>query len=91
MGCSPPGSSVHGISQARILVWIAISFSRDSNQCLLHWQADSLLLAKPPGNQLYLHIYPWASQVAQLERICLPMQETQETVFQPLGGEDPLE
>ena len=27
--CSPPGSSVHGISQARILEWLAISFSRD--------------------------------------------------------------
>ena len=29
MGCSPPGSSVHGFSQARILEWVAISFSRD--------------------------------------------------------------
>ena len=27
--CSPPGSSVRGISQARILEWLAISFSRD--------------------------------------------------------------
>ena len=26
--CSPPGSSIHGILQARILEWIAISFSR---------------------------------------------------------------
>ena len=26
--CSPPGSSVHGILQARILEWVAISFSR---------------------------------------------------------------
>ena len=31
MVCSPPGSSVHGISQARILKWIAISFSRGSS------------------------------------------------------------
>ena len=30
--CSPPGSSVHGIPQARILEWIAIPFSRDSSQ-----------------------------------------------------------
>ena len=29
MDCSPPGSSVLGISQARILEWVAISFSRD--------------------------------------------------------------
>ena len=28
---SPPGSSVHGISQARILEWVAISFSRASS------------------------------------------------------------
>ena len=27
MDCSRPGSSVHGISQARILEWVAISFS----------------------------------------------------------------
>ena len=32
MGCSPPGSSVRGIFQARILEWIAISFSRGSSQ-----------------------------------------------------------
>ena len=30
--CSPPGSSVHGILQARILEWIGISFSRGSSQ-----------------------------------------------------------
>ena len=29
--CSPPGSSVHGILQARILEWIAIPFSRGSS------------------------------------------------------------
>ena len=27
INCSPPGSSVHGIFQARILEWVAISFS----------------------------------------------------------------
>ena len=27
MDCNPPGSSVHGILQARILEWVAISFS----------------------------------------------------------------
>ena len=31
MDCSSPGSSVHGISQARILEWVAISFSRGSS------------------------------------------------------------
>ena len=32
MDCSPPGFSVHGILQARILEWVAISFSRGSPQ-----------------------------------------------------------
>ena len=32
MDCSLPGSSVHGLSQARILEWVAISFSRESSQ-----------------------------------------------------------
>ena len=32
MDCSLPGSSVHGISQSRILEWVAISFSSGSSQ-----------------------------------------------------------
>ena len=32
MHCSPPGSSVQGILQARILEWVAISFSRGSSK-----------------------------------------------------------
>ena len=31
MDCSPPGSSVHGILQGRILEWAAMSFSRGSS------------------------------------------------------------
>ena len=47
MDSSLPGSSVHGILQARILEWVAIPFSRGSSQPrsqtgLLHWQTDSL-------------------------------------------------
>ena len=55
MDCSPPSSSAHRILQARILEWVAISFSKGSSQSrdqnclshLLHWQADSLPLASP--------------------------------------------
>ena len=42
MGCILPGFSIHGIFQARILEWVAISFSRGSSQprnrtlCFLH-------------------------------------------------------
>ena len=32
MDCSPPDSSVHGISQGRILEWVTISYSRDSSR-----------------------------------------------------------
>ena len=54
MDCNLPGSSVHGIFQARILEQVAISYSRgifptqESNLCLLnllHWQVDSLPLS----------------------------------------------
>ena len=48
MDYSLPGSSVHGILQARIVEWIAISLSRGSSRLnlhLLHWQVDSLPLS----------------------------------------------
>ena len=66
---SPPVSSVHGILQARIQDWVAISFSRGTSPPggsnrnllrLLHWQAVS-------ANRL-----PWWLS----GRVCLPMQET---------------
>ena len=47
LDCSPPGFSVHEISQAGILEWVAISFSSEicpilgSNPLVLHWQAHS--------------------------------------------------
>ena len=45
MYCSPPGSSVHGISQPRILEWVAMSSSRGSSgprdqtpvSCICRW------------------------------------------------------
>ena len=40
MDCSPPGSSVHVISQARILKWVAISSSRGSS-----WPRDRTLVS----------------------------------------------
>ena len=50
--CSPPGSSVHGISQARIPEWVPISFSRESS---LPWQADSLPLSHQWSLRVMLH------------------------------------
>ena len=46
MKCSPPGSSVQGISQARILEWVAISSFRPRDQPMSPaLQADSLPLS----------------------------------------------
>ena len=49
--CSPPGSSIHGIFQARVLEWVAISFSRESS-----WPRDRTYVSciagrcyRPPG------------------------------------------
>ena len=56
MDCGPPGSSVHGIFQTRILEWFAIPFSRGS-----FWPRDwtrfpalqeDSLLSEPPGKPL---------------------------------------
>ena len=61
MDCSPPGSSVHGIVQARILelplLPQGIFLTQELNLCFLHflhWQADSLPLSltrKPCGGR----------------------------------------
>ena len=40
MDCGPPGSSVQGIFQARMLEWVAISFSRGSS-----WPRDRTLVS----------------------------------------------
>ena len=44
MDCSPPGSSVHGISQARILEGVAMSFSRGSS-----WPRDRTCMSCTAG------------------------------------------
>ena len=46
--CSPPGSSVHGIFQARIQEWIAISFSRESS-----WPRDQTQVSCFGGHLLH--------------------------------------
>ena len=65
--CCQPGSSVHGILQARILEWVVVPFSRDSSQARIEprspaLQADSLP-SEPPGKPRILKwvIYPFSS------------------------------
>ena len=49
MDCSPPGSSVHGILQARILECVAIPFSRGSSPLRLQPLVRALIPFKHPG------------------------------------------
>ena len=56
MDCSPPGSSVHGTPQARILDWVSISFSRGSSQPR-NWThitctAGRFFTTEPPGKPI---------------------------------------
>ena len=61
MDCSPPGSSVHGILQARKLfvgchfLLQGIFVTQGSNQSLLHWQVGSVLLSHQGA---HLFVYP---------------------------------
>ena len=52
--CCPPGSSDHGISQARVLEWVAISFSRGSfpprDQTRVSCLTGKFFTTEPPGN-----------------------------------------
>ena len=57
MDCSLPGFFVHGISQARILEYVAISFSRGSSQC--RSQTQHLLL----GRQILYHWVTWEALI----------------------------
>ena len=82
--CSPPGSSVHGILQARILGWVAVSYSkrsswpRDRNThllYLLHWQVDSLPLGplgfpltKTLTSLIMGYSYPWSWEVGKSDK-----------------------
>ena len=66
MDCSPPGSSVHGILQARILEWVAVPFSRipspprdqASVSCIAGGFFTSELLGKPHHFK-YIWTYIW--------------------------------
>ena len=55
MDCGPSGSSVPGILQARILEWVAISFSRGSSQ------PTSFTTSAIWETQFY--IKPWESEI----------------------------
>jgi len=57
MDCSLPGSSVHGIFQARVLEWVAISFCRGSS-----WPRDRTQVSHIAGRRFIV----WATREACL-------------------------
>ena len=68
--CSPPGSSVHGILQARILEWVAISFSRGS-----FWPTDRTQISHIAGR----HFNLWATREARTLKRCRIIKEIRHT------------
>ena len=65
MDCSLPGSSVHGIFQARVLEWIAIAFSRGSS-----WPRDRTRVSRIAGRRFTV----WATREAIIQKdTCTPM------------------
>ena len=74
--CSPPGSSVHGVLQARILEWVANSFSRGSSRprdgthasCVscVPCIAGGFFTTVPPGTPLE----PWGAPYSVVQNPC---------------------
>ena len=81
--CNPPGSSVHGILQARTLEWVAISHSRGP-----FWPRDRTCISYVPfvGRQVYsLSVVPpgkrkWFTQ--SCPTLCDPMDYTVHGILQ---------
>ena len=97
MDCRLPGSSVHGILQARILEWVSISFSRGSSQTRAQTQvcyiasrflpSESPGFNEPPGKVLKLLWRHTHSLVAQRIKNLPAMWETQGSI--PWLGRSP--
>ena len=70
MDCSPPGSSVHGIFQARVLEWVAIAFSNCNVQQPLYIH--------------YTHTYLYMCVCLVIESystLCHPMDRTHQALL----------
>ena len=67
MDCSPPGTSVHGISQARILEWAVIPLSRGSFQHRIEPKSPELQAdLSHQGSPKILHREQWENCQNQL-------------------------
>ena len=80
MNCSPPGSSLHGISQARILRWVAISFSRGSSRSMDRTRVSCIawgfFLTEPAGNPICTEGYVCVCVL--VHPLCLTLCDTKD-------------
>ena len=79
MSCSPPGSSVHEVSQVRILEWAAISFSRGSS-----WPRDRTLVSCISCIVRRI-LYHWATREAQFALVTFQMLNTHMLLAAPIS------
>ena len=81
MDYSLPGSSVPGISQTRILEWVAISFSRGSsqprNRIWVSWLAGRFFTTEPPGKEHYPMWVVYMKQIYSVSPLYPQMQNLQ--------------
>ena len=74
VGCSLPGSSIHRILQARMLEWVAISFSRGSslprNQTCVSFIGSRLSTTEPPEKLQFknLHLFTIVSVINDIPK-----------------------
>ena len=81
--CSPPGSSVHGISQAIILEWVVIPFSRKSSwprdqthiSCIhcVSYIAGRFSPGEPPGKHFQIQSVQFSSVAQSCPTLCNTM------------------
>ena len=95
MNCSPPGSSVHGILQARMLEWVAISSSRGSSwprdwtrisctgrRILSHCTTRDAIAQVPVNNQTSRQCSWWRHLLS-----CRIFQEVTERLWRLFGSQ----
>jgi len=70
MDCGPPGSSVHGIFQARTLQWVAISSTRVQHCSGLPFLPSGFFLTQD-SNPRFLCLFYW--QIRSLTQLCLTL------------------
>ena len=80
MDCSPPDSSVHGIFQARILEWVAVSYSRGSSSLVLLYHYIDLRLRC----QNHFMIWLWEVLLSLVKQTS--KQTLQRYFLKPLGS-----